>query len=132
MQLLKSLMGRKAGSQFGVSHQVVNLNGSYHNITANEYKTRFHQEDVAHTLIDVRSPAEFAGGHLAEALNIPLQELAARLSEISKSVPVTLYCRTGNRSGMAAQMLHNAGYTDVYNIGGLGDLLQAGLPADGA
>ena len=68
-------------------------------------------------LIDVRSAAEFASGNAPGTLNIPLQELGRRLSEIPKSTPVVLCCASGTRSGMAKLMLKSKGYRDVYNIG---------------
>lgn len=73
-------------------------------------------------VIDVRSPAEFHAGAHPGALNIPLQELAGRLGEIPRDRPVVLYCASGARSGMALAMLRRAGYADVVNAGGLGDM----------
>jgi len=71
-------------------------------------------------VIDVRTPAEYAGGHFQGAENIPVQELHFRLNEIgSKEEPIVLYCASGSRSGMAAMMLAQAGYTDVVNGGGV-------------
>jgi hypothetical protein len=54
-------------------------------------------------LIDVRTPGEYADGHLAGAKLIPVQELGERLSEIDPKKPVLLYCRTDNRSGLAGR-----------------------------
>src|SRR6187431_3814271 len=62
-------------------------------------------------LVDVRTPSEFAAGHIAGALNIPLQQLDSRLTELQpKDTAVVLYCRSGSRSGSAARMLRNAGF----------------------
>lgn len=74
------------------------------------------------TVVDVRSPDEFRGGAYPGALNIPLQELSGRLREIPKQRPVVLYCASGGRSGVAAMMLKRAGYAEVANAGGLGDM----------
>ena len=80
-------------------------------------------------LIDVRTAGEYAEGHLANAKLIPVQELARRLSEINKSKPVLLYCRSGHRSGNALKMLQGQGYTDAKQIeGGITAWQEAGLP----
>jgi rhodanese-related sulfurtransferase len=71
-------------------------------------------------LIDVRSPEEYAAKHIENAINIPVQELAYRLEEVgSKSTPVIVYCTSGERAAFAAKILKAAGWTDVYNLGGM-------------
>ena len=80
------------------------------------------QEEGA-TVIDVSSSWEFADGHVEGALNIPLEEIPGRLAEIqSLKQPLVVYCRSGNRSGMAQGFLSQAGISEVYNGGGLGDM----------
>jgi phage shock protein E len=75
------------------------------------------------TVIDVRSSWEFEDGHVNGALNIPLDEIHARLDEItSRQGPYLLYCRSGNRSGMACSILQQSGISEVYNGGGLADM----------
>ena len=74
------------------------------------------------TVVDVRSPNEFRSGAYPRAVNIPLPELARRLGEIPKDRPVVLYCASGMRSGTAAAHLERAGFADVVNAGGLGDM----------
>ena len=69
------------------------------------------------TLVDVRSAGEFASGNAPGTINIPLQELGSRLSEIPKLSPVVLCCASGTRSGMAKMLLMKNGYKDVHNIG---------------
>jgi phage shock protein E len=77
------------------------------------------------TVIDVRTPEEFSGSHYPNAINIPLNELPQRLGEVKElKQPIVAYCRSGNRSGMAVSILKQSGLTDVYNGGGLSDLLQ--------
>lgn len=61
------------------------------------------------TIIDVRTPAEFAGGHVAGSINIPLNEIANRLPEITAKQNIVLCCASGNRSGMAAEFLKQNG-----------------------
>lgn len=75
------------------------------------------------TLVDVRSPAEFASVNAPGTVNIPLPELGSRLSEIPKSAPVVVCCASGNRSGMARRLLMKNGYTQVFNVGKWSNLL---------
>jgi rhodanese-related sulfurtransferase len=99
-------------------------------IAPQAYDTQFLQSGAAHQLIDVRTPEEFAGGHIAGAVNIPVQEIAGRLGEVAQDQPVVLYCRSGNRSAQAAQILDQAGYAPVYDLGGIGAWQQAGYPVE--
>lgn len=79
--------------------------------------------------IDVRTPEEFKEGHLKDAVNIPVDQIGARIGSVSpdKSAPLNLYCRSGRRSEAALQELKKMGYTNVTNHGGYQDLLQKGL-----
>ncbi len=83
---------------------------------------------ATHILIDVRTPAEFAGGHIAGAINIPVDDLAARLDSVPRDRPVVVYCRSGNRSATAARVLANAGFDPIYDMGGIIAWQAAGLP----
>lgn len=77
------------------------------------------------TILDVRTPEEFSGSHYPNAINIPLNEVQQRLDEIKAlKQPIVAYCRSGNRSDMAVSILKQNGLTDVYNGGGLSDLIQ--------
>jgi phage shock protein E len=73
-------------------------------------------------VVDLRSPEEFRGGAYPGAVNIPVQALQGRRGEIPRDRPVVLYCASGARSAMAAQLLRRAGYADVVNAGGLRDM----------
>ena len=73
-------------------------------------------------VVDVRSPEEFRDGFYPGAVNIPVNELPRRLGELKKEKAVVLYCASGARSGMAARVLKQAGYAEVLNAGGLGDM----------
>lgn len=97
-------------------------------LTASDYKSRFVDVKTPHLLIDVRTAAEFADGHIKGARNIPVQELERKLRELPKDQPIILYCRSGSRSGMALQILQTAGYTNIYNVGSLDSLARQGLP----
>ncbi|MCF8319004.1 MAG: rhodanese-like domain-containing protein [Sphingobacteriaceae bacterium] len=58
------------------------------------------------TVVDVRSPEEFMGGHVSNSINIPLQEIPDRLEELQQlQQPLILCCASGNRSGIATQFL---------------------------
>lgn len=76
------------------------------------------------TIVDVRSPMEFNMEHVEGATNIPLDQVQFRLDEFkAMSQPIVLYCRSGARSGMAASILKQAGLSEVYNAGGLDDIM---------
>lgn len=63
-------------------------------------------------VVDVRTPQEFAGGHVPGSLNIPMQEIMQRLEEVKKlSQPLVLCCASGNRSGQVANYLNGIGIT---------------------
>ncbi|ASK27122.1 rhodanese-like domain-containing protein [Neisseria chenwenguii] len=79
--------------------------------------------------IDVRTPEEFAEGHLSGAINVPADQIAAQIAKISpdKNAPVNLYCRSGRRAEAALQQLKAMGYTNLTNHGGYQDLLKKGI-----
>ncbi len=68
------------------------------------------------TIVDVRTADEYRSGHVPGSINIPLDRLQGQLQKIPKNKPVITCCRSGARSGMAADVLKQAGY-DVYNGG---------------
>lgn len=72
-------------------------------------------------VIDVRTPEEFAAGHIPGAVNIPLDDIETDIASVigDKNAPFALYCRSGNRSGQALMLLENAGYTTMVNLGGI-------------
>jgi rhodanese-related sulfurtransferase len=83
------------------------------------------------TILDVREASEFAAGHLPEAKNIPLGELANRIGELDKfkSKSVVVVCQSGARAFSAAARLAKAGFADVVNLdGGVAAWTKAGLP----
>lgn len=69
-------------------------------------------------LIDVRQPDEVASGTLTGAVNIPLDQLAARVDELEADKRTVLLCRSGSRSGQAAEFLTRTGFVDVVNLDG--------------
>lgn len=68
------------------------------------------------TILDVRTPAEFAQGHVNGAINIPVDELQRSFPKVPKGRPVITCCRSGARSGMAETMLRDHGF-EAYNGG---------------
>jgi phage shock protein E len=80
--------------------------------------------------IDVRTPAEIAEGALDGALHIDLQgpDFAAAIGELPRDGAYFVYCRSGNRSGQAIEIMRELGFTDLVNGGGFEDLAEAGLP----
>jgi phage shock protein E len=83
------------------------------------------QEKIASgaKVVDVRTPEEFSEEHFPGAINISVEEVSQRISEIGeKEQPVVVYCATGARSAYAARILKSAGYRDVVNAGGLYDM----------
>ena len=85
-------------------------------------------EDV--TVVDVREPDEFAGGHVPGAVNIPLQSVPENLDSFDPDKPVYLICQAGMRSERAASYLDARGFDTVNVLGGTGAWASAGLPLE--
>jgi rhodanese-related sulfurtransferase len=81
--------------------------------------------------LDVRTPGEFAEGHIEGAQLIDFQSgnFENEISSLDKNATYAVYCRSGNRSGQAVKVMHDAGFHNVYNLnGGVIDWANAGLP----
>ncbi|MGD8122387.1 rhodanese-like domain-containing protein [Vibrio sp. TRT 2004] len=76
-------------------------------------------------IVDVRTPQEFEAGHLDNAVNYPLSQLATHFANIDKEKQIVLYCRSGNRSGQAYQYLVSQGFANLHNAGGLVEMQNA-------
>jgi rhodanese-related sulfurtransferase len=76
--------------------------------------------EIQYVIIDVREADEFADGHIENAVNIPLRDLAQQLDQLpdSKSHPMLVYCQTQKRATHALVVLRELGYTNVYNLEG--------------
>ena len=71
-------------------------------------------------LVDVRTPEEYAAGHIPGSISIPLAALPARYHELGDpDTPLFVHCLSGGRSGQAVRFLKSVGYTNVKNIGGI-------------
>ena len=95
------------------------LRGSFAWVEANELKRRLDRGEAV-TVVDVRGRDEFVGplGHIANAILIPLGELAGRAGELSRDRPIVAVCRAGSRSAQALSILQQNGFTNVANLTG--------------
>lgn len=69
-------------------------------------------------VLDVRTPEEYAAGHVPGAVNIPYDQLAQRLTDVPKDKDVVLYCQSGRRAMLAASTLADHGYTRLGHLEG--------------
>ena len=82
-------------------------------------------------VIDVRTPEEFADGHIVGAVNIPVQsrDFSARIAELDPAATYAVYCRSGNRSQPAVAAMRDAGISTIYELGsGTKGWVSAGQP----
>jgi rhodanese-related sulfurtransferase len=99
------------------------------NLNVSEFSQKLTEPDVI--ILDVRTPEEFASGHIEGALNIDFNsgDFANEITRLNPSENYAIYCRSGSRSGQAASIMHKAGFHDVSNLnGGVIDWTNAGLP----
>lgn len=87
-------------------------------------------EEAGVVYVDVRTPQEYAAGHVEGAIHIPHTQMATRWRELEpySDERIVLYCRTGRRSGIALDVLRDRGFENVENGGGLGTLQRQGVP----
>jgi phage shock protein E len=81
--------------------------------------------------LDVRTPGEFMSGFIQGAQNIDFQSgnFENEIAALDKNATYAVYCRSGNRSGQAVKVMHDAGFHNVYNLnGGVIDWTNAGMP----
>jgi rhodanese-related sulfurtransferase len=76
------------------------------------------RHDPTLMLVDVRTPQEFAAGHVPGAVNIPYDQVASHLAEIPRDEDVVVYCHSGRRAGLAGETLEKAGYKRVLHLQG--------------
>ena len=108
---------------------VVYLTGSYvvrrsgifsSSLSPAELKNRLTQTDGTAKLIDVRSVAEYRGGHIPTAINIPHDLIAGQPPPVPRDSTIILYCETGSRSLTAKAVLKRLGFKNVTNFGSVG------------
>lgn len=82
-------------------------------------------------VLDVRTPKEFAEGHVPGAVNIPYDQVASHLGGIPKDDEIVLYCHSGRRAGLAAEVLAANGYSKLAHLeGDMAGWQKAGRPVD--
>ena len=82
-------------------------------------------------ILDVRTPEEYSAGHIQDAFNVPHDRIESQLGELRKfeGLPVVLYCKSGRRAAMAAEVLGKAGFTDLRHLtGDMDGWVAAGYP----
>jgi rhodanese-related sulfurtransferase len=96
----------------------------YRQISMNEAVTMM-AEETNYLILDVRTPEEFASGHVPNAINIPNENIGtAWIPELSdKDQLILVYCRSGNRSKQASEKLAALGYTNIVEFGGINSWL---------
>ena len=100
-------------------------------ISAAELHAR-RESGAAPGAIDVRTPAEYASGHIPGAVNVSFDQVAQRIAEIDAPHGVALYCMVGPRARKGESALLAAGYEKVFHLeGGLAAWQAAGLPVEG-
>lgn len=106
----------------------------YENATvthAHEHWQQGATSPIPFVFIDVRTPEEYAAGHIRGAKLIPLPEMPHRLAEVPKDRQVYVYCHSGKRSARAATLLAGQGFTNIENIvGGITAWQEAGYPVE--
>jgi rhodanese-related sulfurtransferase len=98
------------------------------NMNVSEFSKKITESGVV--ILDVRTPGEFAEGYIEGAQNIDFQSgnFENEIAALDKNVTYAVYCRSGNRSGQAAKIMHDAGFHDVYNLdGGVIDWTNEGM-----
>ena len=90
------------------------------------------KKDPSLFVLDVRSPEEFASGHVPGAVNVPYDQVASQLAKIPKDKDVVLYCRSGRRTELAGAALKADGYTKLEHLqGDMQAWLKDGRPVEG-
>jgi thioredoxin 1 len=109
-----------------------NISGQkYHTLTVDEFEKKMNSGTVQ--LVDVRTPEEYAKGHLKDAINMNFNadDFVDMSSKLDKAKPILVYCQSGGRSAQAAALISKKGATDVYNLdGGLLAWNNAGKPLE--
>lgn len=111
--------------------QLLNLDndsGDYGDVTVAEASNLIGDKPGL-VILDVRSQSEYDDGHIEGAILIPNTEIADRLDELDKGDELLVYCRTGNRSGQAIEILEEAGFTKIYHMNdGISTWISEGYP----
>ena len=95
--------------------------GSGYQQISQEEAMKMMEEEDDYLILDVRTPEEFAEGHIPDAVNIPNETIGSDVSDVLKDKDqiLLIYCRSGNRSKQASSKLAMMGYTNIYEFGGI-------------
>ena len=91
---------------------------TYTSISQSEAK-KMMKEEKDYIILDVRTKEEYYDNHIEDAINIPLDEIETSTLLKDKDQIIFVYCRSGNRSKQASEILANLGYSNIYEIGGI-------------
>ena len=96
---------------------------TYKQVTAEQAMSMMNSLSSPYIILDVRTPEEFAQGHIPNAINIPNETIGTeQIPQLpNKKQVIFVYCRSGNRSKQAAEKLVQLGYTNVVEFGGIHD-----------
>jgi len=94
-------------------------------VTVSQLQNRASQSAL---LVDVRSGSEFASGHIPGAVNIPMDQIEARLDDLAPNLPIVLICQAGQRARMTAGLLDSCERRVSVLEGGTKAWIEAGLP----
>jgi phage shock protein E len=101
---------------------IVSCGSGYHVITPQEGKAML-DNDSSIVLVDVRTASEYNEEHIPHAILLPVDEIESRADKVipDQSATYIIYCRSGNRSAQASQILSDLGYKNIYDMGGIID-----------
>jgi hydroxyacylglutathione hydrolase len=120
-----------AGTACGIGEQTAD---GYENASiahTHEHWLQGDQSRIPFMLLDVRTPEEYAEGHIAGAKLIPVQVLAEHLKDVPKDKQVYVYCHSGGRSARASKLLAANGFSNIENMeGGIVAWKAAGYPVE--
>jgi rhodanese-related sulfurtransferase len=98
-------------------------------VSVAEAKEKIDNDDVQ--IIDVRTPGEYAGGHVPGAINIPHMSVVSRKDELASDKELVMICQMGQRSALACEFAASLGFKDLYNVeGGTEAWIKAGYQVE--
>jgi rhodanese-related sulfurtransferase len=100
-------------------------------VTQDALLARQAKKDPQLFVLDVRTPQEYAEGHVPGAVNVPHDQVASRLAEVPKDKDVVIYCRSGRRAALAAEVLEAQGYSRLSHLeGDMNAWVEKGRPVE--
>jgi len=130
MALLACNKQQKTASDTSSSTKTAD-NPEYLDVNVNTFKQMMN--DKPGIVLDVRTPKEFAGGKLAQAVNIDITQpsFTSKVQKLDTKRPVYVYCHVGSRSAFAMKQMQSLGFTHIYNLqGGISAWRQAGFQVE--